>query len=750
MPITLGAAQVWTNNGNGTLLINGNVTNSTFGLTVTGSSNTNISGTLGTGAGTLTKSGAGTLTLSGLSATAASNYSGATIIDQGTLAITTTSPAFTGGLTFGSAALSTNIGTLDLTSASATFGALTVRTNSASANTITIGSGRTLTTNGNVSIGANGATNVVTKLDVTGASGTWNVVSSGGTFTVGMATGSFWDAPTLDMSGLGTFSANLGSTGTMRLGAWAGSGGDAGKATVILAANSTITAGTLGIGDQGNSATNNLLSLGSGTNTLNVNTINVGVTAVNNRGFGTLNFNSSTGTVKIRAANTTGRADLNLRVVTTAATGANVTHTFDVSGHSADLLLGTVDMMNMQAVNLGTGNAFGVYTAVFKFDTGILDATTFKIGTRTGTNNIGTTFPAATVSIGDGVNNYTNSATLGAVTMATNSNTGAGSGITGILNIAGSNTTVNLSSLTVASSSSASGSSAATGAVNISGGTVTNAGGILLASDTGAGTGTVSGTLNLTGGNLTVGGNITTVGTVTSNLTLNGGTLDMGGFAIGGVGQLITSTFSAGTLKNVLQFNDGATLTKTTSGTLVLDGTNTYSGTTIVSAGKLVVNGNISTSVSTTVANNATLAGTGTVGATTIQLGGILEPGDNGIESLNTGNLTLDTGSISNFQINTSGDIADLAISSALLTFGGTLNVTNIGGPLVANDTFNLFDWNTVAGNFSAVNLPALTGGLIWQNNLLTNGTITVIPEANVAALIGGFGALALLRRRRA
>lgn len=49
-----------------------------------------------------------------------------------------------------------------------------------------------------------------------------------------------------------------------------------------------------------------------------------------------------------------------------------------------------------------------------------------------------------------------------------------------------------------------------------------------------------------------------------------------------------------------------------------------------------------------------------------------------------------------------------------------------------------------------AIHLPALDAGLSWNTgSLYTTGTITVIPEPNVAALIGGFGMLALLRRRR-
>jgi hypothetical protein len=49
------------------------------------------------------------------------------------------------------------------------------------------------------------------------------------------------------------------------------------------------------------------------------------------------------------------------------------------------------------------------------------------------------------------------------------------------------------------------------------------------------------------------------------------------------------------------------------------------------------------------------------------------------------------------------------------------------------------------------LSLPSLAGGLDWDtSSFLSNGTITVVPEPNVAALLGGMGALVLLRRRRA
>jgi fibronectin-binding autotransporter adhesin len=246
----------------------------------------------------------------------------------------------------------------------------------------------------------------------------------------------------------------------------------------------------------------------------------------------------------------------------------------------------------------------------------------------------------------------------------------------------------------------------------------------------------------------TSGQTLTLSGNMGSGSQINVGN---NGWAFGGAGNLTLN----GVISNSTGVGStGTTITKNDGGTLTLgNASNTYTGVTDVVGGKLIVNGNISTSSLTTVKTGATLGGTGTVGAVVVDSNGIFAPGDSGIESLNVnGNLTLNSGSISNFEINTAGDIADLAISSALLTFGGTLNVTRVGGALVAGDTFNLFDWSSATGTFSTVNLPSLDTGLVWdQSSLYSNGQISIaaIPEPG-AALLGGIGVLALLRRRRA
>src|SRR5262249_46548435 len=96
-------------------------------------------------------------------------------------------------------------------------------------------------------------------------------------------------------------------------------------------------------------------------------------------------------------------------------------------------------------------------------------------------------------------------------------------------------------------------------------------------------------TLNINGGTVTINGNITDGGAGVSTVTLDGGTMNIQSYAIGFGDPIDNLNFRAGTLRNVSQINNGAGLTKTGPGTLVLDTANTYGGSTTISAGTLQV-----------------------------------------------------------------------------------------------------------------------------------------------------------------
>ena len=63
------------------------------------------------------------------------------------------------------------------------------------------------------------------------------------------------------------------------------------------------------------------------------------------------------------------------------------------------------------------------------------------------------------------------------------------------------------------------------------------------------------------------------------------------------------------------------------------------------------------------------------------------------------------------------------------LALSGTLNVDLVGGFVPAlGDRFDLFDFSSQIGVFSAVELPSLPGGLAWdQSSLYTDGTLSLV-----------------------
>ena len=235
------------------------------------------------------------------------------------------------------------------------------------------------------------------------------------------------------------------------------------------------------------------------------------------------------------------------------------------------------------------------------------------------------------------------------------------------------------------------------------------------------------------------------------------GTRDLGALITGGYGNVTALTLNPNsgsvTYDGVIaDGTSGMTLTKTGAGTQVLSNTCDYTGSTNVNDGKLLVNGNISTSALTTVNSGGTLGGDGTVGTASILSGGALAPG-NSIGTLNFSD-TLSLAGISNFEIDPTilglNLNADRANVNNGVTYGGTLNVQygGLNSNFANGMIFNLFDASSFAGSFATVNLPTLTGGLSWKNDLLANGTLAVIPEPR-AVLLGAIGLLALLRRRR-
>lgn len=113
---------------------------------------------------------------------------------------------------------------------------------------------------------------------------------------------------------------------------------------------------------------------------------------------------------------------------------------------------------------------------------------------------------------------------------------------------------------------------------------------------------------------------------------------------------------------------------KSGAGNVIFPGTNTYSGDTIISGGTLSVNGSLTNSA-VQVQNGGTLGGTGSVRNTTVQSGGTLAPG-NSIGTLTVvGNITFNAGSNYNVEVDSAGSNDRTNATGTLTINGGTVNV---------------------------------------------------------------------------
>lgn len=625
----------------------------------------------------LQKLGSGTLVLKG-----ANSFSGNTVIRGGTLKIGATNTLLTTStVTLGNNTSDT--GTLDVSDFDQTLGGLVVSsTVNTSSNNIVIGTGRTLQVNGSVTFGS--TTAGVSTSTVFSGGGSFNVSGAAANILLGGASGTGnTNGSVVDMSGLTNFTASLG-TGSLRIGdTSSGTGGT--SSSLRLATNNTITATNIHIGNGVGLGVNTFtMTLGSGTNTLNATTINVGSAGTTIRSGGNLLFDGAdnTGSVTIRGltGGTTRVTNFNI-INTTGNTGSSMVSVVDFDNHFADLRVTT---MTMAQRSQNSGSA----TATLSFNHGSLDVTTLAMANRTGGDGSAT----ATLNLGDSVLAGAPTTNIGTVTMATN--------------IGGTN------------------ASTSTATINVSGGTVnfgTGSGTAINMANAGTGR-TVTSLLNLTGGTVTVTGDILRTGgpgTENATITLDGATLDMTNKAIGTASAAIAQlNFRSGVLKNLASLNGTGGLTKTSAGTLVVEGTNTYVGSTTVSQGVLQVGRTNSGSITSaaTVQSTGTLAGTGTVnGSVNINAGGTLAPGDNGGSSSGTlliagasSNLTMDAAT-AKFEFRASGNgISFLGQDSAF--FDGSNNLvadyTNIGNRVAnANDRVEV-------GN----NISLIAGGVIDFN----------------------------------
>jgi autotransporter-associated beta strand protein len=458
---------------------------------------------------------------------------------------------------------------------------------------------------------------------------------------------------------------------------------------------------------------------------------------------------SGAGILTLSSANTfTGGTTLSAGGITLDNALALGTGTVTLTGGT--LNVGTFALANTVVLNggaiSGTGSIGGLTASVgsvatklvgsgdiTKSGAGVLELQGANGATEAYTGNV--TLSAGTIK-------FTGAGSLGAV----NSSVAAYDGTianAGILEFAGTATQALNGIISGAGSLKVSGAGQVllSGNNTYSGGTTVSAGTATAntATSFGSGTVTLSGT-----GVVDVGGQA-----VANSFVVNGGTLQ------GGTINVTKVTGTAGTIS--VNLNGTGGFTKSGAGTLILGGTNSYTGGTTINGGTLLVSGTVG---AVTVASGGTLGGSGFVGNTSVSSGGTIAAGAS-VGLLNVANLTLAAGSALTWQLNDSTKIAgvgyDLIVASNLDLSGlsaanrATLNLMTLanasdnvtGTPVVfdkaLSQSFTLINYsalnlgaNTNVSNLFTINL---NGFVAQDGSALNAGDFAVINDAGTNSL---------------
>jgi len=194
--------------------------------------------------------------------------------------------------------------------------------------------------------------------------------------------------------------------------------------------------------------------------------------------------------------------------------------------------------------------------------------------------------------------------------------------------------------------------------------------------------------------------------------------------------------------------SNSGSLIKSGAGTTILNGINTYTGSTTIYGGELIVNGSIADSA--VIMSGGTIGGSGLIGDLSIDRGSIA-PG-NSIGTLRfAGNVTLNSGATYQVEVDAAGKSDLISVGQTATINGAKVSVLAGGGDYASSTRYTILTANALTGRFSGVtsNLSFLDPSLLYdaQNVYLIlerNETLfaDVAQTANQQVVAGALGAL--------